>query len=93
MCAVSRSYDAANPTTTEDPMAVEVDQLKQTVEGLGRQVLLSKLFWDERTRSDGDSGFKQSRDDERGTRSYYSGTGGKVTHGWDNDWSDNTLGN
>ncbi|XP_060076523.1 uncharacterized protein LOC132556151 [Ylistrum balloti] len=48
--------------------------LKGTVQTLARQLMLQQLFVEERIRSDGDSGVKQIRINNKGTRSYFSDT-------------------
>ncbi|XP_033754144.1 uncharacterized protein LOC117337329 [Pecten maximus] len=58
------------PTTTMNPMDVQIGDIKQTVEGLSRQMVMQQLGVEERIRSDGDSGIKQKIVTHRGTRPY-----------------------
>ncbi|CAH1780052.1 unnamed protein product [Owenia fusiformis] len=52
--------------------AKDVEGLKKTVNSLARQMMLQQLFVEERIRSDGDSGIKQTRHSRDGTKSYFS---------------------
>ena len=54
----------------------EIQSLRQALASLSQQVMLQQLFAEERTRSDGDSGVKQVRHGNEGTRNYYSETHG-----------------
>lgn len=47
------------------------ENIKQTVTGLARQVMLQQLYVEERTRSDGGSGIKMIRSNAGGTEPYY----------------------
>ncbi|XP_021358878.1 uncharacterized protein LOC110453945 [Mizuhopecten yessoensis] len=58
------------PTTTMNPMDVQMGDIRQTVEGLSRQMVMQQLGVEERIRSDGDSGIKQKIVKNRGTRPY-----------------------
>ena len=49
----------------------DVDELRGTVGQLARQVMLQQLFLEERIRSDGDSGIKQCRINNEGTKTYH----------------------
>lgn len=49
----------------------DVDELRGTVEQLARQGMLQQLFLEERIRSDGDSGIKQCRINNEGTKTYH----------------------
>ncbi|OWF50598.1 uncharacterized protein LOC110450222 [Mizuhopecten yessoensis] len=52
----------------------DLNVLKGTVQTLARQLMLQQLFVEERIRSDGDSGVKQIRVANKGTRSYFADT-------------------
>ena len=54
----------------------EVESLRKIVGALSRQVMLQQMFVEERIRSDGDSGVKQVRLGNEGTRNYFSDTHG-----------------
>ena len=49
----------------------DVDELRGTVGQLARQVMLQQLFLEERIRSDEDSGIKQCRINNEGTKTYH----------------------
>ena len=53
-------------------LAAEIKSLRNTLGALSRQVMLQQLFVEERIRSDGDSGVKQVRLANDGTRNYFS---------------------
>jgi len=54
----------------------EMESLRKIVGALSRQVMLQQMFVEERIRSDGDSGVKQVRLGNEGTRNYFSDTHG-----------------
>lgn len=76
---VHDSYSAAHshhtprpttPTTTMNPIDAQLGHMKETTEGLSRQMMMQQLFVEERIRSDGDSGIKQRMVSHRGTRPF-----------------------
>jgi len=52
----------------------KLESLTKTVNSLARQMMMQQLFVEERIRSDGDSGIKQTRHSRDGTKSYFSTT-------------------
>ncbi|XP_060076524.1 uncharacterized protein LOC132556152 [Ylistrum balloti] len=64
------NHRPTTPTTTMDPMDVQLGGARQTLEGLARQLVMQQLGVEERIRSDGDSGIKQSMLRHKGTRPY-----------------------
>ena len=68
--------------------------MKQTIVGLGRQILLQQMYVEERIRSDGHSGIKTTLRSNKGTRSYSSQTftGDSVAGFYDQSHTDNALG-
>ncbi|XP_060071511.1 uncharacterized protein LOC132551387 [Ylistrum balloti] len=67
---VCATHAPTTPTTTMNPMDVQLADMKQTLEGISRQMVMQQLGVEERIRSDGDSGIKQKMVKNRGTRSY-----------------------
>ncbi|CAH1778609.1 unnamed protein product [Owenia fusiformis] len=59
------------PCPTPAP-ETEYDILKRTIDSMGRQLMLQQLFVEERIRGDGDSGLKQMRNTQSGSKSYFS---------------------
>ena len=57
-------------------LSAELDSFRQIVGALSRQVMMQQMFVEERIRSDGDSGVKQVRLGNSGTRNYFSDTHG-----------------
>ena len=53
-------------------LAAEIKSFRSVIGALSRQVMLQQLFFEERIRSDGDSGVKQVRLHHDGTRNYFS---------------------
>ena len=54
----------------------EMESLRKIVGALSRQVMLQQMFVEERIRSDGDSGVKQVRHNNEGTRNFFADTHG-----------------
>ena len=54
----------------------EMESLRKIVGALSRQIMLQQMFVEERIRSDGDSGVKQVRFSNEGTRNYLADTHG-----------------
>ncbi|XP_069123181.1 uncharacterized protein [Argopecten irradians] len=73
-CLLHYTYSATpaptTPTTTVNPLDVQMGDIRQTVEGLSRQMVMQQLGVEERIRSDGDSGIKQKLVTTRGTKPY-----------------------
>lgn len=63
---------AAFVTTAAANQYQDLHKLRYTVQTLARQLMLQQLFVEERIRSDGDSGVKQIRVENKGTRSLFS---------------------
>ena len=57
-------------------LAAEMESFRKILGALSRQVMLQQMFVEERIRSDGDSGVKQVRLGNEGTRNYFSDTHG-----------------
>ena len=57
-------------------LAAEMESFRKILGALSRQVMLQQMFVEERIRSDGDSGVKQVRLGNKGTRNYFSDTHG-----------------
>ena len=53
-------------------IAKELETVHKTIGALSRQVMLQQMFVEERIRSDGDSGVKQVRHNDEGTKIYHS---------------------
>ena len=71
----SRAFDSRAEGKKDEPeknLAAEIKSLRNTLGALSRQVMLQQLFVEERIRSDGDSGVKQVRLANDGTRNYFS---------------------
>ena len=60
----------------DQKLSAEMQSLRQIIGALSRQVMLQQMFVEERIRSDGDSGVKQVRLSNTGTRNYFSDTHG-----------------
>ena len=54
----------------DQKLSAEMQSLRQIIGALSRQVMLQQMFVEERIRSDGDSGVKQVRLSNTGTRNY-----------------------
>ncbi|XP_033736305.1 uncharacterized protein LOC117324510 [Pecten maximus] len=63
---------AASVLTVSANRGHDLNVLKNTMQTLARQLMLQQLFVEERIRSDGDSGVKQIRVVNKGTRSFFS---------------------
>ena len=71
----SRAFDSRAEGKKDEPeknLAAEIKSLRNALGALSRQVMLQQLFVEERIRSDGDSGVKQVRLANDGTRNYFS---------------------
>lgn len=64
------THRPTTPTTTINPLDAQLGDARQTLEGMSRQLMMQQLGVEERIRSDGDSGIKQSMVRHRGTRPY-----------------------
>ncbi|XP_021353198.1 uncharacterized protein LOC110450204 [Mizuhopecten yessoensis] len=64
------THQPTTPTTTMNPMDLELGGARQTLGGLARQLMMQQLGVEERIRSDGDSGIKQTMVRHRGSRPY-----------------------
>ena len=70
ICHAAAPTTTANPQQLMDELKKFTDEIKQTVTGLTRQVMLQQLFVEERIRSDGASGIKMVRGYSGGTDPY-----------------------
>ena len=72
-----RSVSPVSRGTPDDDTCgcqMQIDSLSKVVTQLARQVMLQQLFVEERIRSDGASGIKQSRLGSQGTKPYHATT-------------------
>ena len=74
ICHAAAPTTTANPQQLMDELKKFTDEIKQTVTGLTRQVMLQQLFVEERIRSDGASGIKMVRGYSGGTDPYLLAT-------------------
>ena len=59
-------------TTEESSTTEDIHDIKQNMNTMFRQLMLQQLHTEEQTRANGDSGLKQIRTRNQGTRPYYS---------------------
>ncbi|KAK3749375.1 hypothetical protein RRG08_052159, partial [Elysia crispata] len=73
LCLAVNCQGKATPTPTTPPPPLEerVNQLQDILNGLSTQVMLQQFFLEERTRSDGNSGIKNTRLTRDGTKNFY----------------------